>query len=229
MSNVNKVIFQIHSSWKSNLKNHLEEDYFTDLIKKIDIEYSKFNIFPEKKLIFNAFKLTSFDKLKVVIIGQDPYFNKGQANGLCFSVDKKTPLPPSLKNIYKAISNDIKSSNFKNGDLSNWAKQGVLLLNTVLTVREGIPNSHKNFGWEKFTNHVIEHISMKKNNICFLLWGNNAKKKAILIDHKKHLVLTSVHPSPLSAHRGFLDCKHFSTTNNYLTSNGLQPIEWNVN
>tara|TARA_B100000963_G_C22583261_1_gene651868 strand:+ start:94 stop:783 length:690 start_codon:yes stop_codon:yes gene_type:complete len=229
MSNVNKFIFQIHSSWKSNLKKFLEEDYFTELMERIDIEYSKFNIFPEKKLIFNAFKLTSFEKLKVVIIGQDPYFNKGQANGLCFSVDEKAPLPPSLKNIYKAVSNDIISSNFNHGDLSNWAKQGVLLLNTVLTVREGIPNSHKNFGWEKFTNRVVKHISMKKNNVCFLLWGNNAKKKTVLIDCEKHLVLTSVHPSPLSAHRGFLNCKHFSTTNNYLTSNGLQPIDWNVN
>ena len=211
------------------MEPEFKKKYFKELVDFVKNEYQSHTCYPPGKHIFSAFDNCDFKRIKVVIIGQDPYHGFGQANGLCFSVDKKTPLPPSLKNIYKAISNDIKSSNFKNGDLSNWAKQGVLLLNTVLTVREGIPNSHKNFGWEKFTNHVIEHISMKKNNICFLLWGNNAKKKAILIDHKKHLVLTSVHPSPLSAHRGFLDCKHFSTTNNYLTSNGLQPIEWNVN
>ena len=228
MSNVNKAITELNKTWRSVLSNEIEADYFKKIILKLNREYDNFSVFPENEFIFNAFNQAPFEKLKVVIIGQDPYFNKGQANGLCFSVNKDTPPPPSLKNIFKAISNDIKKSQFKNGDLSCWSKQGVLLLNSCLTVREGIPNSHKDIGWEKFTDQIIKLLSINKEKICFLLWGSYAQKKAKLIDPIKHLILKSTHPSPLSAYRGFLDCKHFSKTNLFLKQNNLTPIDWNI-
>ncbi len=176
--------------------------------------------------IFNALKYTSFDDTRVVIIGQDPYHGPNQAHGLCFSVKKGVPPPPSLVNIYKEISDDLGVSMPSHGELTGWAKQGVLLLNTVLTVREANPNSHKDKGWEHFTDRVISELNKKETPIVFLLWGANAERKARIITNPRHYKLSTVHPSPLSAYRGFLGCKHFSKTNELLEQNGLKTIKW---
>ncbi len=220
---------QIEASWKNILNNELEQKYFLELSKKVDQFYreGKVQIFPKKKEVFRAFDVCPFEKVKVVILGQDPYPTKGYANGLSFSVnDNIYPFPKSLNNIFKEIHNDIGISFPENGDLTRWAEQGVLLLNTVLTVEEGSPDSHKGIGWEKFTNGVIELLSDQKQELVFMLWGAKATAKTSLINEDKHMVLSSVHPSPLSAYRGFFGCKHFSKANDYLNENNLSVINW---
>ncbi|MBT5438552.1 MAG: uracil-DNA glycosylase [Flavobacteriales bacterium] len=220
---------QIEASWKNILNNELEQKYFLELSKKVDQFYreDKVQIFPKKKEVFRAFDVCPFEKVKVVILGQDPYPTKGYANGLSFSVNNDIyPFPKSLNNIFKEIHNDIGISFPENGDLTRWAEQGVLLLNTVLTVEEGSPDSHKGIGWEKFTNGVIELLSDQKQELVFMLWGAKATAKTSLINEDKHMVLSSVHPSPLSAYRGFFGCKHFSKANDYLNENNLSVINW---
>ncbi len=211
------------------IASELQKGYYLELEEFIrnEIKLGK-NIFPEQSKVFNAFEKCPFEKIKVVILGQDPYHGAGQANGLAFSVNKDIKIPPSLKNIYKELNDDIGIPIPNHGDLSTWAEQGVLLLNAVLTVEEGKPGSHQNKGWERFTDEVIKMISSKKTGIVFLLWGNYAKSKSVLIDAEKHLILTAAHPSPLSAYNGFYKCKHFSKTNLYLTKQGKTPIEWQL-
>ena len=216
------------NDWNEILKDEFEKPYYLLLREFLKAEYSKYRIFPEMNNIFNALKYTSFENTKVVIIGQDPYHGLGQAHGLCFSVKKGVTPPPSLKNIFKEMAEDVDFKAVSHGELTYWAKQGVLLLNTVLTVREGQANSHKGKGWEKFTDRVIAELNKKETPVVFLLWGANAKNKAKLIDNPKHIKLESVHPSPLSAYGGFFGCKHFSKTNEILASNGLEPIDWQL-
>lgn len=218
---------KIESGWYSKLSEEFEKPYFRLLTVKVREAYKSDNILPKGSLIFNAFDKCPFDAVKVVILGQDPYPTPGHAHGLCFSVAEHVkPLPKSLQNIFKEIQSDLNIPFPQNGNLERWAKQGVFLLNATLTVKAGEPNSHQNFGWEKFTDEVIRQISLNKSGIVFLLWGANAIKKSDLIDKTKHTVLTSVHPSPLSAHRGFLGCKHFSKTNEILISQKQNPINW---
>lgn len=219
----------ISDSWKTHLKEEFNKSYFKSLMEFVDEEYKQYTCFPEKENIFNAFNLCSFENLKVVIIGQDPYHDIGQANGLCFSVNDGMKIPPSLKNIYKELESDLGNTNSNNGNLESWAKQGVLLLNATLTVRAHQAGSHQKMGWETFTDSVIKLISDKKKNVIFLLWGGFAKKKTKLINSKKHYILTSGHPSPLSANRGYwFGNKHFSETNFQLEQVGLQPLVWYV-
>ena len=217
---------KIDSSWKSRLANEFNAPYFEQLTNFVRDAYTHHQIFPPAKLIFNAFDLCPFDKVKVVIIGQDPYHGLGQAHGLSFSVNEDIPLPPSLKNIYQEIRSDLGIQPLSHGNLERWAKQGVLLLNATLTVQADLAGSHQKKGWETFTDSAIKAVANEKEHVVFLLWGNYAQQKAQYIDRTKHLVLTAVHPSPLSAHRGFFGCKHFSQTNQYLTEHGLEPINW---
>ena len=219
---------EIEESWKELLWEEFQKPYFLELKNFLVEEKKKYRIFPPGKEIFNAFNLTPFHKVKVVILGQDPYHGYGEAHGLCFSVKEGVPLPPSLKNIFKELQDDIGFIPPASGNLTKWALQGVFLLNTILTVRENQPQSHRNKGWEKFTDAVIQLISEKKEHVVFMLWGLNAKAKLPLIDTSKHLVLTAAHPSPLSAHNGFFGCKHFSKANAYLKSNNIEPIEWQL-
>lgn len=217
---------KIEESWKNVLKNEFDKDYFKRLVGFVHSEYSYVKVFPPGKEIFAAFDATPFDKVKVVIIGQDPYHDVGQANGLCFSVRDGIPFPPSLLNIFKEIHDDLGKPMPKSGDLSRWANQGVLLLNSTLTVRAHSAGSHQNKGWEEFTDEVIMRLARDRSNIVFILWGSYAIKKGAFIDRNKHLVLTSPHPSPLSAHRGFFGNKHFSRANDYLVMHGETPIDW---
>lgn len=220
---------EIESSWKNLLQNEFEQPYFTNLTHFIKTEIAgKKTIYPKGSEIFNAFLLTPFEKVKVVILGQDPYHNPGQAHGLCFSVPEKVPLPPSLLNIFKELKSDLGAEHSQSGDLSGWAKQGVLLLNTSLTVRRNEPTSHSKIGWEQFTDSVIKKISENKAGVVFLLWGAYAKGKQLLIDSARHRVLTAAHPSPLSANNGFFGCGHFSKTNEYLISQQKDPIDWSL-
>ena len=221
----NKKII-IEKSWHKLLNKEFNKKYFSDLREKVRQSYTNSKVFPPAKLIFNAFNLTSVPNTKVIILGQDPYFNEGQAHGLSFSVPNGVIIPPSLLNIYKEIESDLGKSIPNNGFLERWANQGVLLLNTVLTVESGKPNSHKSFGWEQFTESVIKRISLKKSNLVFMLWGGNAHKKEHLINSNNHLILKSPHPSPLSAYRGFFGCKHFSKCNKYLKKNNIKEIIW---
>lgn len=216
----------IKKEWQEVLKEEFEKEYFIDLMNFVSYEYKNKVVYPEAKNIFNAFNLCSFNDTKVVIIGQDPYHQPNQAHGLCFSVLDPTPCPPSLKNIYKEIELDLEIELPTSNDLSRWAKQGVLLINATLTVEANKAGSHQNKGWEEFTDSVINHLAKEKQGIVFLLWGSYAQKKGGFIDETKHLVLKSVHPSPLSAYRGFFGNNHFSQTNNYLISNGKKPIDW---
>ena len=218
----------IHPSWKRLLKSEFKKDYFKQLVTFLKTEKAqKKTIYPPGPLIFNAFDLTPFENVSVVIIGQDPYHGHGQAHGLSFSVPPKIKVPRSLANIFKEIQNDIGiQMNLENGDLTTWAKQGVLLLNAALTVRAAEPMSHAQFGWNEFTNAVIQLISDHKKGVVFILWGKFAQEKKILINDKNHFVLTAAHPSPFSAEKGFFGCKHFSKTNLYLTKNGSTPINW---
>lgn len=217
---------KIEESWKNVLKNEFDKDYFKRLVKFVHSEYTSVKVFPPGKEIFAAFDATPFDKVKVVIIGQDPYHDVNQANGLCFSVRDGIPFPPSLLNIFKEIHDDLGKPVPQSGDLSRWANQGVLLLNSTLTVRAHSAGSHQNKGWEEFTDEVIMRLARDRSNIVFILWGSYAIKKGAFIDRNKHLVLTSPHPSPLSAHRGFFGNKHFSRANDYLVMHGETPIEW---
>ncbi len=217
----------IEKSWEIALSEYFKTSSFLDLVKFVKDEYKTFIVYPQQKDIFNAFNLTPLDKVKVVIIGQDPYHNPDQAHGLCFSVKENIKPPPSLRNIYKEIATDIGvDKDITDGFLENWAKQGVLLINSVLTVRKKTPGSHVKKGWEGFTDEVIKQISDNTNNVVFLLWGNYAKKKGLIVDRNKHLVLEAAHPSPFSAYNGFFGCKHFSETNKYLKSKGFDEIVW---
>ena len=217
----------MEGSWKSLLRDEFRKDYFIEMSERGREEYKTKRIYPASRDIFNAFDLTPVADVKAVIIGQDPYHGPNQAHGLCFSVPYGTKPPPSLANIYKELHNDIGIKIPTHGDLSSWARQGVLLLNTVLTVQESRANSHKGIGWEKFTESAIERLSIAREGIVFILWGRQAQGKQSIIDAKKHLILTSVHPSPLSAYNGFFGCKHFSKTNSYLSGNGTKEIDWN--
>lgn len=217
---------KLEPSWKEALNEEFDKEYFKRLTEFVRGEYFSVKVFPPPKYIFHAFELTPFDKVKVVILGQDPYHGDGQAHGLCFSVPEKVALPPSLQNIYKEIVSDVGGTVPPHGNLDQWGKQGVLLLNATLTVRAHIAGSHQGKGWEAFTDAVIRTLSDKKEHLVFLLWGNYARKKAELIDWERHLVLESAHPSPLSAHNGFFGNKHFSRTNAYLEKHGGKPIKW---
>ncbi len=217
---------KIADSWKIRLKNEFQSPYFKDLIQFVKQEYANHVVYPPGKEIFKAFDCCGFDDLRVVIIGQDPYHGAGQANGLCFSVRSGVPIPRSLSNIFKEIQTDLGKPFPPKGNLQRWADQGVLLLNATLTVRAATPGSHQNKGWENFTDAVIKTISDEKENIVFLLWGAYAQKKSLLIDSTRHHILQSPHPSPFSADRGFFGNKHFSKTNAYLKSKGLNLIEW---
>lgn len=217
----------IHSSWQSALENEFEKDYFKNLVDFVKEEYQNHVCFPPGKSIFAAFDYCSFEDVKVVIIGQDPYHGYHQANGLCFSVNDGIAFPPSLQNIFKEIEKDLQIPYPTSGNLERWAKQGILLLNATLTVRQGEAGSHQNKGWEKFTDAVIKKISDEKENVVFLLWGGFAKKKGVKIDRDKHFVLETGHPSPLSANRGlWFGNKHFSKTNDYLEKIGKECVNW---
>ena len=220
---------QIEPGWKKALTKEFESEYFRQ-IKSFLLEEKKKNvtIYPPGPEIFNAFNLTPFDHVKAVILGQDPYHGKGQAHGLCFSVKNGVKPPPSLVNIYKELHNDIGFEIPDSGNLTRWTRQGVLLLNAILTVRAGQPASHRNIGWENFTDAAIRAISEKREHVVFLLWGKFAQNKDHLIDSSKHLVLKAAHPSPYSANNGFFGCRHFSKTNSYLSKNGKEPIDWEL-
>lgn len=218
----------LKNDWAKFLDIEFEKEYYQNLRKFLIKEYNSKTIYPDKYDIFNALHLTSYKDTKVVILGQDPYHGENQAHGLSFSVKKDVKIPPSLLNIFKEISLDIGYDIPNNGNLENWSKQGVLLLNTVLTVEKGKANSHKNKGWEIFTDRIIEILNEKDTPVVFLLWGNNAKQKESLITNKKHLILKSVHPSPFSANNGFFGNKHFSKTNEFLNKNGLKEINWKI-
>ena len=218
----------IEKQWYETLKNEFESPYFAE-IKSFLIEEKKQHIvYPPSQLIFNAFNLTPFDNVKVVIIGQDPYHNEGQAHGLAFSVPDNIQKPPSLQNIFKELKQDLGIEISEKGNLEKWAQEGVLLLNASLTVRANMAASHAKIGWQRFTDAAIKALSEKKENLVFILWGNYAIAKENLIDHEKHLSLKTVHPSPLSASRGFFGCRHFSKTNEYLISKNIKPIDWSI-
>lgn len=217
---------RIESSWHEVLEEEFEKDYFVRLTDFVRNEYSNGVCFPPGRLIFNAFNLCPYDKVKVVIIGQDPYHGSGQAHGLCFSVNDGVRFPPSLQNIFKEISNDIGTPVPQSGNLIRWAEQGVLLLNATLTVKAHQAGSHQGHGWETFTDRVIQLLSDNREHIVFILWGAYAQKKGAVIDRGRHLVLSSAHPSPLSAYNGFFGNRHFSKTNEYLIANGISPIVW---
>lgn len=217
---------QIEESWKEALMPEFSKDYFIRLTDFVRKEYHETTVYPPGKLIFNAFNLCPFDKVKVIIIGQDPYHGPGQAHGLCFSVNDGIQPPPSLVNIFKEINNDLGKPIPQSGNLTRWAEQGILLLNATLTVRAHQAGSHQRRGWEEFTDAVIRKLAEEKSNLVFILWGAYAQKKGAFIDRSKHLVLTSVHPSPLSAHSGFFGNHHFSLANDYLVKNGKTAIDW---
>lgn len=217
---------KIEESWKKMLGNEFEKPYFAQLTEFVRNEYSSGTVYPPAKLIFNAFDHCPFDKVKVVIIGQDPYHGAGQANGLCFSVNKGIAMPPSLVNIFKEIAADTGKPLPTDGDLTRWSDQGVLLLNATLTVRAGNAGSHQRRGWEEFTDAAIRILAEKRENLVFILWGSYAQRKGAFIDRNKHLVLTSPHPSPLSAYAGFFGNHHFTLTNDFLVKNGKEPIDW---
>lgn len=217
---------RIEESWKKRLLEEFEQPYFKELTNFVRQEYATRQIFPPGKFIFHAFEKSPFDQTKVVILGQDPYHGPGQAHGLCFSVPEGIDFPPSLQNIFKEVSTDLGLPYPSSGNLDRWAVQGVLLLNSTLTVQANRAASHQNHGWEKFTDRVISILAEEREHLVFMLWGSFAQKKGEFIDRKKHLVLTSPHPSPLSSYRGFFGNKHFSKTNQYLVNQGIEPIHW---
>ena len=221
-------MLNLGNSWGELLKDEFSKDYYKKLSNFLANEYNTKTIYPAKDDIFNAIRYTGFEDVKVVLLGQDPYHGVGQAHGLSFSVKPGIKAPPSLLNMYKELRDDLGLFIPNNGYLVKWAKQGVLLLNTVLTVREGSPNSHKGKGWEHFTNRIIEILNDREDPIVFLLWGNNAKEKTKIITNKDHYILTTVHPSPLSANAGFFGCKHFSKTNEILKGLNKEPIDWQI-
>jgi len=217
---------RIEESWKAHLQEEFGKSYFERLTKFIKQEYANKTVYPPARLIFNAFDRCPFDDVKVVIVGQDPYHEPGQAHGLCFSVNEGVALPPSLQNIYKEIQQDMGKNTPQSGNLERWAVQGVLLLNATLTVQAHRAGSHQGKGWEEFTDAAIRHLATEREHLVFILWGAYAQRKGESIDANKHLILKSPHPSPLSAHRGFFGNKHFSRANNYLKAHGKQPIDW---
>lgn len=217
---------KIESSWNQRLIDEFEKPYFKQLVSFVEAEYTTQTIYPPNDLIFSAFDHCSFNDLKVVVVGQDPYHGDGQANGLCFSVSDDIRHPPSLRNIFKELKSDVNTEIPSSGNLEKWAKQGVLLLNATLTVRASTPGSHQKKGWEEFTDAVLTKISEEKENVVFILWGAYAQKKGCFIDSEKHLILKSPHPSPFSAYSGFFGCKHFSKANYYLSSIGRDQITW---
>lgn len=214
-------------TWNDLFSIEKKKDYFLELAEFVDGEYEKYTIFPKKEEIFKAYSLTPLENVKVVIIGQDPYHGENQANGLAFSCDYPI-LPPSLKNIYQELANDLKIRVPNKGDLSKWAKEGVLLINAILTVRKNEPLAHENKGWEEFTKAVIEYLALYKKNVVYILWGAYAQSYEPYINHQDNLILKSSHPSPLSAHRSFFGSRVFSKTNNYLKVNGIKPIDWQL-
>lgn len=217
------------NSWDTVLKGEFDKPYYLELRKFLIDEYRNYTIYPNMYDIFNAMKYTPYENVRAVIIGQDPYHGEGQAHGLCFSVKKGVPVPPSLRNIFTEIKNDIGIDNSgKDGELTQWAKSGVLLLNAVLTVRAGQAGSHRGKGWEILTDRIIEKLNERPEPVVFILWGAYAKSKRALITAPQHLVLTAAHPSPLSAYNGFFGCRHFSQANNFLISKGLSPINWSL-
>lgn len=217
---------KIASDWKALLGEEFEKPYFRELVEFVRAEYASAQIFPKGKNIFRAFDKCPFDKLKVVIIGQDPYHGEGQANGLCFSVNEGVPFPPSLQNIFKEVASDTGRPIPVSGELDRWAEQGVLLLNAVLTVRAHEAASHANRGWEHFTDAVVRAISERKQGVVYMLWGSYAQRKGAMVDSTRNCILKSVHPSPLSAYRGFFGCRHFSQANAYLRQQGREEIVW---
>lgn len=217
---------RINESWKKPLNDVFEKEFFKRLVSFVKYEYQNHQVFPPGKEIFNAFQHCPLEAVKVVILGQDPYHGLGQAHGLSFSVKPGVPFPPSLLNILKEIKADMGTDMPPNGDLTRWADQGVFLLNATLTVRASQAGSHQNQGWETFTDEVIRVVNANRENVVFMLWGAYAQKKSELIDSTKHLILKAPHPSPLSAHRGFLGCRHFSLANHYLLQKGIEPIKW---
>jgi uracil-DNA glycosylase len=222
-------MIQLGGGWDEALSPLFNDERYLKIRQFLKQEYVEHVVYPDMYDLYNCFRFTPIDSLKAVILGQDPYHEEGQAHGLCFSVKKGIPLPPSLKNIYKEIESDLGIKQPNCGDLTKWATQGVLLLNTTLTVRQHMANSHSKCGWAWFTDSVIKIISERCNNVVFILWGGNARSKAPLIDTSKHLILQCAHPSPLSAYNGFFGCRFFSKTNEYLSSHGKQPIDWDLN
>ena len=219
----------INATWDKFLNEEFQKPYFKELSEFLKREYRTKTIYPPKKEVFSSFYFTDMDKVKVVILGQDPYHEPGQACGMCFAVKPGVRLPPSLQNIYKEIQDDLGvPMNYNNGYLVKWAKQGVLLINSVMTVEKGRANSHAGHGWETFTNNVIEKINTLDQPVVYLLWGNNARQKKQLITNPKHLILETVHPSPLSVYRGYFGCRHFSKANDFLVRNGAEPIDWRM-
>ena len=220
---------KMEPSWKEVLKTEFNKPYFQQIVLHLKTEKSQSKlIYPPGSLIFNAFDKTPINNVKVVILGQDPYHGQGQAHGLCFSVPDGIPAPPSLLNIFKEMQEDIGIPVPRSGNLTHWAQQGVFLLNASLTVRAGEPMSHAKIGWAEFTDTVIRKISEYKDHVVFLLWGRFAQEKRMLIDESKHLILRAAHPSPLSAHSGFMGCRHFSKANAYLVSKGIDPVDWKI-
>lgn len=217
---------KIEQSWQQQLQGEFDKPYFAKLVGFVKQEYAHYTVYPPGRLIFNAFNQCPFDHVKVVLIGQDPYHEPGQAHGLCFSVNDGVPFPPSLENIFKEIHDDIGAPIPTSGNLTRWAKQGVLLLNATLTVREHQAGSHQRQGWEEFTDSVIRILSANREHLVFILWGSYAQSKSSLIDGNRHYILRSAHPSPLSAYRGFFGNHHFSLANQYLRSNGIEEIQW---
>ena len=214
--------------WNEPLAPLFADERYQKIREFLKYEYSHYIVYPSMYDIYNCFRLTPFSGVKAVLLGQDPYHNEGQAHGLCFSVRAGVPQPPSLVNMFKELEDDLGFAPPASGDLTKWAKEGVLLLNTALTVREHQANSHANCGWSWFTDSVIELLSREKEHLVFLLWGGNARRKKPLIDQSKHLVLECAHPSPLSAYAGFFGCRHYSKTNDYLTAHGIDPIDWKL-
>lgn len=221
-------MLDFHNDWNDILKDLINSDNYKKIREFLKTEYFTHEVYPPMEEIFNAFKLTPYSSIKAVILGQDPYHEPGEAHGLCFSVRQGTKMPPSLQNIYKELKSDLSIDNGEKTDLTPWAKQGVFLLNTTLTVRRGQANSHQNCGWGEFTDEVIKIINERQTPVVFILWGRNARNKKALIDANRHFVLESAHPSPLSAYNGFFGCRHFSKTNDFLIKNGLAPIDWQL-
>lgn len=217
---------RIAEDWKSVLKEEFTKPYFDELVEFVKAEYASTTVFPAGRNIFRAFDKCPLDRLKIVIIGQDPYHGEGQANGLCFSVSEGVPFPPSLQNILKEVHDDTGAEMPSSGELDRWAEQGVLLLNAVLTVRAHEAASHAGKGWERFTDAVVRAIAERKEGVVYMLWGNYAQKKGAIADPERNLILRAVHPSPLSAYRGFFGCRHFSMANDYLVKQGKEPINW---
>ncbi|MGD9604564.1 MAG: uracil-DNA glycosylase [Bacilli bacterium] len=219
----------ISESWDGKINKEFYQPYFLALVRFLENEYANHSVFPPMDQIFQAFKLTPYEEVKVVILGQDPYHEKGQANGMCFSVNNDVPFPPSLENIFSELQNDLNISYPRTGNLEKWAKQGVLLLNAVLSVRQGFANSHQDMGWEQFTDFILKLINEKNDPVVYILWGKYANKKVALLNNPNHLIITGPHPSPLSAYRGFFGGKYFSRCNAFFEQNNVKTIDWNLN